>query len=531
MSSVSSSRCSRNRPAPRYRTQAASSQVDETLFRKPKPVSTQPDQDGKSASKVKNHLDKKRDRETIQIVTKDLIRTLRIKDPPEESVILPSVEFKRIESMSQVPTTEEVEAQREALQKKKEEEKKASEEMKRRILEVDLSRKKSVPLTDLEREAQDRAQGVVERANLLKIEQDEEIRMLNTLILDAQCQATRDAQIQEKKQIQAELTEEEKRLDAVMETERLRVLEADKKTDKLCKEQRMRAKQQIYEQIQKRLVDKIMQEEIQKLERQQEVEKQEKSYLQDLKALERKKEEQRHLHEENLRINTETIRTKEQRREEEKLLDMRDMEYIKKKLEQEAEYEAEQKRVKKEKELEITRLRAQQERAKDYKAEQDEHRARRHQESVDREWRRKEKELAAKKVEEEAKLKAARLEQVRCKEHLLSMEAGREKAEFERILKVEQEAVIKRQEQEEKQRQRALGYANSIRHQIKEQKSCAAARRKQSFQEGRELTQKEQQRRLLLSEIREKKLQELRAAGLPEIYCSQVERKACTNVQ
>lgn len=45
-----------------------------------------------------------------------------------------------------------------------------------------------------------------------------------------------------------------------------------------------RAKQQIYEQIQKRLVDKIMQEEIQKLERQQEVEKQEKSYLEDLKV-------------------------------------------------------------------------------------------------------------------------------------------------------------------------------------------------------------------------------------------------------
>lgn len=60
------------------------------------------------------------------------------------------------------------------------------------------------------------------------------------LILDAQCQATRDAQIQEKKQIQAELTEEEKRLDAVMETERRRALEADKKTDELCKEQRMK---------------------------------------------------------------------------------------------------------------------------------------------------------------------------------------------------------------------------------------------------------------------------------------------------
>lgn len=98
-----------------------------------------------------------------------------------------------------------------------------------------------------------------------------------------------------------------------------------------------------------------------------------------------------------MRINAESMRTKAQRREEEKLLDMREMEYLKKKLvsfkhnspavspekipdrsvkdwaslqEREAEYEAEQKRGKKEKELEITRLRAQQERAKDDKAEQ-----------------------------------------------------------------------------------------------------------------------------------------------------------------
>lgn len=51
-----------------------------------------------------------------------------------------------------------------------------------------------------------------------------------------------------------------------------------------------------------------------------------------LQALERKKAEQRHLHEENVRINAESIRTQVQRREEEKLLDMRDMEYTKEKL-------------------------------------------------------------------------------------------------------------------------------------------------------------------------------------------------------
>lgn len=47
----------------------------------------------------------------------------------------------------------------------------------------------------------------------------------------------------------------------------------------------------------------------------------------------------------------------------------------------------------------------------------------------------KEKEMAEKKAQEEAMLRAARLEQVHHKEHLLSIEAGREKAEFERVLK------------------------------------------------------------------------------------------------
>lgn len=60
------------------------------------------------------------------------------------------------------------------------------------------------------------------------------------LILDAQCQATRDAQIQEKRQIQAELVEEEKRLDAMMEVERHKAVETEKQIDELRKHQRIR---------------------------------------------------------------------------------------------------------------------------------------------------------------------------------------------------------------------------------------------------------------------------------------------------
>lgn len=48
--------------------------------------------------------------------------------------------------------------------------------------------------------------------------------------------------------------------------------------------------------------------------------------------LEKKRAEQQHLQEEVMRINAETMRAKQQRREEEKVADMRDMEYIQKKM-------------------------------------------------------------------------------------------------------------------------------------------------------------------------------------------------------
>lgn len=48
--------------------------------------------------------------------------------------------------------------------------------------------------------------------------------------------------------------------------------------------------------------------------------------------MENKREEQQHLHEEVMRINTEIMQAKEQRREEEKLADMRNMEYMRNKM-------------------------------------------------------------------------------------------------------------------------------------------------------------------------------------------------------
>uniref|UniRef100_A0A3P9IFQ9 Cilia- and flagella-associated protein 45 n=1 Tax=Oryzias latipes TaxID=8090 RepID=A0A3P9IFQ9_ORYLA len=496
--------------------------------------------------------------ETILIISKDLIRTLRIprKDPPKKSITLPSAEFEQIISASRFLTQEEREALKKTYQKEREEKLRAAEEEKSRIQEAELSQSKNRELSDLELEAQKRAQRLVERAEALKMEQEEEIKQLNQvgshretegegrppihhsatetwvcvlsrqLILGTQCQATCDAQIEEKDQIKVELAEEEKRLDTLMEKERRKALESLEKMEELRKQQLIRGRQEICDQILLNLEERQLQEEIKEQEKLKLCQDQDRKNLEDLKTLEKKMLEKKLLQEEIIRINAEVAKAKERRAEEERLADTRAMEYLQKKLEREAEYEAEQKRIKKEKEMEIARLRAQQQRAKDHKAEQDEIRAKRNQEAEERRWRQKEKELAIKKAREEAKLRAARLEQVQNKEHCLSIEAGREKAAFERVLEVQQEEMAKQKENEERKREKAQQHALAIRQQVKERELSAAARRKETFKEADRQMEEARHRQMKLAEIKEKKLQQLRDVGLSEKYCAQVERKA-----
>lgn len=140
-------------------------------------------------------------------------------------------------------------------------------------------------LSELEAEARDKAQYLLEKANALRMEQEDEIKHINEvnhlshllpfalslsplcispsllpcpfapspplfltpsvylpcsqLILGSQCHAIRDTQILEKKQILSELQEEEKRLDAMMEVERRRAIKMQEEIDEMRKQQRI----------------------------------------------------------------------------------------------------------------------------------------------------------------------------------------------------------------------------------------------------------------------------------------------------
>ncbi|XP_026086818.1 cilia- and flagella-associated protein 45 [Carassius auratus] len=516
----------------RYRTRALTSHVDETLFGTLKQHSAGDMKDDPEWGSVRSRsrsapAPKEPKTETVRIITKDLIRDLRIpnEDPSGQSVILSSAEFRRIVLESHVTSLEEKAAVLESQRQAREEAMDAAEQRKAQMRQADLSRQKNQNLSELEAEARDRAQYLLERANTLRMEQEDEVKKLNELIQEVQCHVVRDVQIQEKKLNSAEWLEEEKRLDAMMEVERRRALETQEQIEQLRKQQRINGKMCILDQIQMCLEEKMLQDELKEQEGQQLLENMERMQMEELKAIERRKEEQRNLLQEIQKINEENLLAKEQKKEEERLADLRAVEYTRKKLEREAEYEAEQIRIKKDKEKEVARLRALQERDRDHKAEQDEIRARRNQEAAGREWRRKEKEQTLRKLEVEEKLKATRLEQVTHKEHLLSIEAGRERAEFERVLRAQQELIEKERERERQRHQQIQRHAEAVRQQVREREMQAITQRRELFREGERLEEEARNRRARLDEIKEKKLMELKAAGLSDKYYKDVERK------
>uniref|UniRef100_A0A8C5F841 Cilia- and flagella-associated protein 45 n=1 Tax=Gadus morhua TaxID=8049 RepID=A0A8C5F841_GADMO len=494
-SGASTSRRSGSCKTRRYRTLAPSSQIDESLFGGPKrqspPDNLKSEPRGGRGPPSREQarsapVQRTKRPQTLRIITKDLIRELKIpsEDPSGTSIILPPIEVSRLTTSSRVLSKQQREAVEESLQQRKEALLDAVEERKAQMHQANMSRRKNQALNDLEEEARDRAQYLLEKANAMRMEQEDEVKRLNELILGARCHAVREGQILERKQIKAELVEEERHLDALMEQGRLRAIETQEQIDMLRKEQRIR-----------------------------------------WVALEKKRQQQSLLQDEIERINRETIQAKEQKKEQEKLADLKAMEYTKQKMEREAEHEEKQMLLKKGKEKEVARLRALQERDRDHKADQDELRARRNREATEREWRRKTKELAERKVVEDAKLKRARLEQVGHKERLLSVEAGRERAEFERVLRAQQAAIAKQEAEEQGHRQKALQHADGVRQQVRERELQAVARRREVYKEREELDEAGRQRRLRLDEIKERKLRELKAAGIPEKYCNQVERK------
>ncbi|XP_033270176.1 cilia- and flagella-associated protein 45 isoform X4 [Orcinus orca] len=494
-SSTTSNRL-RNRPC--YRTKALNSEVDESLFGAIKPL-TQSDgpivllRDKHAIRKNLTALGLDHKPETVQLITRDMVRELIIptKDPSGESLIMSPEEFERIKWASHVLTREELKAREQAFKEEKEAIVDAVTTRKKIMKQKEMVWRTSKKLNNLEEVAKDRAQNLLQRARQLRMEQEEELKDVSKIILNAKCHAIRDAQILEKQLIQKELDAEEKRLDQMMEVERQKSVQRQEELHRKRREESIRGRRHIVEQMEKKQEERSLLAEQQQQDKEQIRAYMEQLQEEDLRDLERRHQQKLQMQAEIKRINDENQRQKAELLAQEKLADQMVMEFTKKKM--------------------------------------DALRAKRNQEVADREWRRKEKENAQKKMETEARLRKSRQEQVAFKEHALAVQVQRDRDEFERILRAQREQIEKQQLEEEKKARGRLQYANELQRQVRENQQKQLQDRIATFEEGRRLKEEAQKWRERIEGIKKKKIEELRATGLPEKYCTEAERKA--NIQ
>merc|ERR1719193_1641099 len=472
----------------------------------------------------KKQRQKEADREIYQVVTKDLVRKLKVprKAPPGHNIMIDNWELHRIKQNARVMTKEELEENAKRIKDINEMMEDQAMERKKTLKDLDLVRSENTKLNDLEEEQKKNAEALLQMAEKQRTEQEDEIKHLNELILEAKCHAIRDMQVVEKQQIANEIHGEERRLDEMMEAERLNAIRVQEEIEERRKQERLEGAAVIVNQIkeneEQRIIDmeKKDQEKVAVRKHLQELQ------LEDMITIEKKKKDQETLKKDLDAANQEIARQADLKREHDKLLDFKVQEYQRDKAEREQKLEEFLEAQKKEKELELKKMRDKQQKASDDAAAADALRAKRNQEEQEKELELKKMRDKQQKASDLNELMGARKEQIEQKMRFLAIQAQQERNEFDRVLKTQREAIEKDRGEQSQVRAKNEQHISHVKKQIREREQIRVRDRTAFFEEGIKLDQEARARRQKLEDVKLNKIQELQKSGLPKMYCNLV---------
>ncbi|VVC28806.1 Hypothetical protein CINCED_3A021977 [Cinara cedri] len=200
-------------------------------------------------------------------------------------------------------------------------------------------------------------------------------------------------------------------------------------------------------------------------------------------------------------------------------------EYNRKKAEREKAYEDLMLKQKREKEIEIAKIQASQLASQDLQAAKDELNMLRIQDQVEKEWRRKERETALKKIQINDDLREARRLQIEGQREYQAFEIQRENEEFNRIIRLNVEDMEKTKEQDRQTKLAIDEHRKNLLKQINAKEWEKIQERKDFFQEGVAYQEGEIARNKSLHETMLKKVEEIRLHNLPTKYIQGIERQ------
>ncbi|VVC24428.1 Hypothetical protein CINCED_3A005033 [Cinara cedri] len=450
-----------------------------------------------------------RKRETQTSDSDKATRQLQMMSIPDRRVIDRGT-FKRLQCKAVVVTAQDRRKIAEDLMDDRERLKNKSAARKQYLQSYDLLRAKGKQLARLDDEANKKSNYLLARAQQLRQDQEDEIKRCNSLILSTKCHAIRNAQIAEKQLIQKAMKEEERRMEEIMERERML---AAKELEKASEIERLKKKQQAIE-VEKQIKENEVAREMELARMAEEAriraEALEKIRQEEAKSYKAKMEKQIQLRQEFMLLNAQIRDSKKLEEEMNNIEVLQIQEYTRKKNEREIAFERELQKQKLLKEKSIAKIQANQLATYETQAAKDELNALRVRDQVEREWRRKEREEAIKRAKDEEELNAARQKQIEDQRRMYAFEIQREKEETEKNAQLNIEHIKKSKEMDNKNKMKIEAYRKNLLKQIDDKEQAKIQERKRSFQEGVKLKQEELARQKTLRDTMYNKIEELK---------------------
>lgn len=369
---------------------------------------------------------------------------------------------------------------------------------------------------------------VLKKAARQMAEQEDDVKAMNRMILYANCVTIRDRQLTQKTQRKLKESKDDRRLDILMEIDRLKGLRRVEDEEAVKKQKSRQMAGQIRHQIQEREKARLLELEALEQEKQQMKAQSRALEEEELEAKRDKRRKGKEMLREVLAANREAIERKKLRVVAEAEEDRVIAAYNADKRAREEEYEAEQQRIADEKEREVARMRADQERASDKQAEKDELQARRYQEALERGQREREEKEWKYKKDAVVELNRARKDQEKYKVRNRRKLILEEKAQFDKILREKKEMQDKYDAEETLVTHARRAHRDALYSQIEENE-----RRRKSdvdrFHEQAHIDKANNEAYAMrMQQIKDEKIARMKMRNIPTKYLAEVQSyKVC----
>ncbi|XP_017123006.2 cilia- and flagella-associated protein 45 [Drosophila elegans] len=401
------------------------------------------------------------------------------------------------------------------------------EETRRRFKAIDeakggtVSEDRAVLLSEVLEEKQ----SVLSRAFLARQEQEQEVKRVNRMILDAKCKAVREAQIQEKHLLSKAIREDDERLARMVNERAQKELSAEDERERLEVEKRNRSAQEIRQQLAERenvryLEAKRVADEAKELRRATELlrgqEEQQRAFAQLRKQ---------RFREELQRIRDMSNVFKTMLSEQERLADLRVTAYMREKQDKERQLKEMQRLAKKEFERRQQRIFTAAAEVLETRQTNEELKYLKERDRVEREYRQREKGAVIAKREAERDLLEARAQQAQEMRQRLALEIAHAGEEFAKVMDRMREEEDKQRAMDRQRDAQRQAYRQDLRQQMTDKQT--ERRRLAELEAGRvqKWLDQEKQRDANIRQVISAKIAAMRDHCLPEKYLREVEKQ------